>query len=303
MKFYGEQRELKIEDLQQMDAGLLIENAEKIYRQAIEQVGDYIIKNEVKIILLAGPSSSGKTTTASKLAHYLQRKQRQVNVVSLDDFYKEREYIKILPDGNRDFESFESFDLTYFKAMTRNLFFNEDLRYRQYDFVTGRRSELMITLRNQEDTIFIFEGIHALNPKLELGLEDLRCKRIYIATDTHYTYQNEVMITPEQLRLARRIIRDYYHRLTSVQETLRQWPDVMEGEERYIKPYLYFADLFINTVHGYEVFVWRHFIDVLTKEIEGFNEEIQTLRKIYHLFQQVDVNQVPKESMIQEFLP
>lgn len=303
MKLYGPSRKISVEELRQRSKEEMILVAEEAYTKALDEVIKEIIEENTKIILLAGPSSSGKTTTANKLAQKLIENHKYVNVISLDDFYKEKEHIQILPDGNRDFESFESFDLPYFTSVIQGIFQEQDIRYCTYDFGTGKRSNLVHTLRNNKDTMFIFEGIHALNPKMNIATIEQRCKRIYIATDSAYYLQNEVLITPQEVRFVRRAIRDYYHRFTSIQETIKQWPDVIKGETLYITPYLYLADYFINTSHAYELFLYHSYIEALTEHAEDFNEDIKKLRKLVEGKIRILSKEVPKESMIQEFLP
>lgn len=303
MKFYGPPRKITIEELYERTKEDSIRESERLYNEAIEEVVQELLEHNVKIILLAGPSSSGKTTTAKKIALQLIEHHKQVNVISLDDFYKEKEHIQVLPDGNRDFEAFESFDLPYFKSVTQGIFQEQDMRYCTYDFGTGKRSQLVQTLRNSKDTIFIFEGIHALNPKMDIASMEDRCKRIYIATNSAYYMNDEEVITPQEVRFVRRAIRDYYHRFTSIQETIRQWPDVMQGEHLYIKPYLYLADYFINTSHAYELFLYHAYIESLSEHVEDFNEDIINLRKLVQGKVEIYSKDIPKESMIQEFLP
>lgn len=205
-----------------------------------------------RVVLLCGPSSSGKTSTANLLCERLRRDGAQAHVVSLDDFYLGRGQAPRLPDGTLDYESPEALNLPLLAQCVRGLLEDGFAALPQYDFQAGAPKEERVELRLTGRSVVIFEGIHALDPQLREQLPRRHVKRLLIYPRSFFVEGEREWLTGRQLRLARRMVRDEKFRNSSAANTLTMWPQVVRGEETYLFPNADCADMVIDTTHAFE---------------------------------------------------
>ena len=280
---------------------------EERYQNIINDVVKKICEiSERKIIMLAGPSSSGKTTTANKLSEALEKSNIKTYVISLDDFYLNREDIPMLPDGTRDYETVYALDLPCFRKTVNELWLGAKVRVPVFDFVTGKRSDTKYTeITLGENDAVIIEGLHALNPEITDKI-DGKLVKIYISVSSRIYDKNEkIILNKRNLRFVRRLVRDYKFRGSSVENTYKLWKNVMAGEDEYLFPYRHHADIRINTIHLYEPCVLKQQALPLLKAVElsePYKEDVKKLCKALEKFEDIDINLVPNDSLLREFL-
>ncbi len=282
-----------------------INECEKRYQEIIDSIVDRIITEDGReIVMLAGPSSAGKTTTARKLKEGLSGKGIKTYVLSLDDFYLNRDDIPYLSDGTQDYETVDALDLKQLEKDLNALIRGKTVRTPVFDFTTGKRSDTdfnEITLGDED--VVIIEGLHALNPVIT---EKVRGKllKIYINVSSRI-YDENVILSKRNLRFIRRMIRDYKYRASSVENTCKLWKNVTMGEEKYLFPYRDNADIKANTIHLYEPCVLKHQALQLLRNSQvsdEFKKDIQKLTSALEKFEDIDENLVPDDSLLREFL-
>ena len=283
-----------------------VEQAERKFRAQIRTMSEDAVKSNAHIILLTGPSSSGKTTTANQLVTDLRSLGRRAVRVSLDDFYKNRDQMPLWEDGRKNFESIEGLDLVCLHECTQRLMKCGHVDFPVFDFKAGTRSPSQVhPVDYDNNTIIIFEGIHSLHPLLRQGLADC-CFGIYIHPNTNYVTPNgEVVLEARDLRLTRRIIRDSINRGTSPMGTLEMWKDVLRGELLYIRPNCDNADVFVNTSHDFEPFLYSKTITELLTQIPDAGEQKENVERLIESFSHffsVSNGLIPPNSLIQEFI-
>ena len=256
--------------------------------------------------MLAGPSSAGKTTTARKLCEKLNEKGVKTYVLSLDDFYLNREDIPYLPDGTQDFETVYALDLPCFEEKVNALLRGETVKNPIFDFHTGKRSDTEfneITL-GEKDAVII-EGLHALNPVITEKIQG-KLLKIYINVSSRiYDEKGNIIINKRNMRFIRRMVRDYKFRSSTVQNTCKLWKNVTMGEDKYLFPYRHLADIKINTIHLYESCVLKHQAMDLIENSEVSEEYKADIKKIYNAlkqFESIEQSLVPNDSLLREFL-
>lgn len=297
-RFYIEE----INDLATKDTNLLITMGEQMYHSQIFDVTTDIIRhNDVKVVLVAGPSSSGKTTTSILLAESLKEYGKNSVVVSLDDFFLNRENTPILPNGNYDFENITALDLVYFNKFIDELLKNHQSLMPTFDFVSGHRKEELTKLAIDDNTIIIIEGLHALNPSL-IQVDKKYLYKIYIKPSSDFYNNDKILIPHKQVRQMRRIIRDLFARGRSVLSTLNSWQDVLDGEIKYIDPFKENVDAKIDSTHIYEPLMYaKHLLPILDKE-DKQNPQILKLINMLSPLYQIDKSNIPEGSLLNEFL-
>ncbi|MGI5893436.1 MAG: uridine kinase family protein [Candidatus Merdivicinus sp.] len=290
------------------DPAGLAARSETYYREQAKQVADLFCEKfpQNQVILLAGPSSSGKTTTSLNLQHELQKRGIFSLSISLDDFFKEREAAPLLEDGSPDLETVELVDLEFLDACFEKLFSYGSCDFPIFDFAHGRRSENVKPCQLDEHTAVIIEGLHALNP---LVCSRKFCKnalKIYISIKTEFFDGSQRLFSTRELRLVRRIIRDYNFRSTSPADTMAMWKNVVRGEDHYIRPFRLDADYWLDSVHYYEPFVYRDIFLNLTQDAlwkDTANREImEKMRENMRKFPAISTKYVPKDSLLREFI-
>lgn len=290
----------EINSLQKTDEKLLIAISEEMYRQQINEITEELLsKKKIKIILIAGPSSSGKTTTSKLLAQSLHKQGLNSVTVSLDDFFLNRENTPVLPDGKYDFENITALDLQYLNLFIDNLFDNNTAKMPVFDFIKGKRKTEFVDIIIDDSTYVIIEGLHALNPSLITKHEDSLYK-IYICVDSDFYMDNKIAIPAQDLRKMRRMIRDYYNRGRGVEVTADTWQQVLAGEQIFIKPFKKCANYVVDSTHMYEPLMYaKHLMPLLEK---CDKTELTKLKNMLSYCDKMDKSKLPKDSLLHEFL-
>jgi uridine kinase len=290
---------VSLEDLNVLasDPKKFVLDCEEKFNNDIDKIIYTLNKNkDIRFVLITGPSASGKTTTAKLLKKRMT--SRKSVVISMDDFFIDRDVTPILPNGRRDFENVKSVNAELFKKTMDNLLLNSEAYLPIYDFKLGKRIDNAKKLAIDKDTVIIIEGIHSFSD-LTIS-EDMKGKdlKVYVCPLTDFTIDNKVVISSTKLRLLRRLNRDYNTRGISVDETLSRWQDVLDGEKVYIEPYKSKADLFLNSVHNYEPYLYSNEL----KSLIDTNKNAQEIFKNFALKSSVVKDLIPSDSLILEFL-
>jgi len=290
-----------INDQKNKDLKSLIETSEKKYKDQVKQVVNAVIKNDkYKIILLSGPSSSGKTTTSNYIRDYLSEYGFESLVISLDDFFLNREQTPKLPNGDYDFENITALDLPYLNEFVDDMFTNGYALMPTYNFVTGKREKELKKIEVNENTIIIFEGIHALNPDLIKKHRDSMLK-VYICASSDFVYDGKIVFKAPNVRLMRRLSRDSRKRGITIEETFKMWKNVLDGEVLYIDPYKNSADIKIVSTIAYEPLLFASFLlEKLEKSSQ--NEITKELINALNLCETLPLSIIPENSLLNEFL-
>ena len=285
----------------------VIQLAEANYNSQLAKTADIIFnkKGKVKIVLLAGPSSSGKTTTARKLEVYLKARGFKTHSISTDDYFLNRIDTPKKPNGDYDFESLRAVDTDLFNKHLIKLLAGEKVLIPEYNFVLGEREYKGRTLQMGENDIIIIEGLHALNPELTIAIDDSNKFKIYISPLTQLNIDNHNRIHTSDTRRLRRIIRDNKYRGWNAADTLRNWKNILEGEEQYVFPYQNKADIIINSALIYELGVLKTYAEPLlfsvNEDDEVYPEAIRLINFLRN-FLPIPSDDVPKESVLREFI-
>ena len=271
------------------------------YRCQLFNLVDKIIqKNSVKIVLLAGPSCAGKTTTANLIKQILELKGRTVDVISMDDFFIDLDKRALLPNGRLDFDSPEVVNYPLMKECFSKLFSGEDTYFPEYNFKDGKSMPNSKLYQYKYNSVIIFEGIHVLNPRL---LENLGTKdyfRVYVSPLKSFK-KNGVNMTTKNLRLLRRCVRDVQRRNTPPKKTIDIWPEVVDVEEKYIEPYRTKVDYFVDTTHDYELGVYKGEVDKFVAEGKIAYEDIPFMDMVNSVGV-VSKSLIPDTSLMWEFV-
>ncbi len=271
------------------------------YEARIEAAAKDIIFENKPIILITGPSASGKTTTANKIKESLMQKGKKAQVISLDNFYKNINEYPRLADGTKDYENITALELNVFKICLEKILKDDKAHFPVYDFKTETRHDEK-TLIDLEGGFLIIEGIHALNPKLLDMLPRNKTFTIYAGLREEYSNMGQRILPTRDIRLLRRMIRDYNHRAHSYKKTIGMWPAVCAGEDKYIKVYKPNADLLLDTAFSYEILIIAKIVNALKEELvkEG-DEKMLAILKVLELIEPLSLDYIPKNSMLMEF--
>lgn len=258
-----------------------------------------------RVVLVAGPSSSGKTTTTKRLAIQLMTHLLKPVMISLDNYFVDRVHTPLDEYGDWDFESLYALDLELLNNDINKLLAGEEVEIPFYNFETGERRYKGNKLRLDDNSILLMEGIHGLNPELTKQVPEDRKYRIYVSALSTLSIDNHNWIPTTDCRLLRRIVRDFKYRKTSAQESIRRWPSVLRGEQKWIIPYMENADAVFNSSLIFELAVIKEFAEaVLARVPSNCAEYAQAyrLRRFLHYFRQVQPDAVPPTSLLREFL-
>ncbi len=269
-------------------------------------VKNFLSDSDYDIVLLAGPSSSGKTTTAGILAEKIKRSGRNAYIVSLDDFYLNHEDIPVNDEGMKDYENVTALDIEIMHKCFNDLIVNRKAELPIFDFMTSQRSQKTKHIELEKDDVIIVEGLHALNPVITDGLDESHLYRIYISVSSRVSGNDgRILLNKRNLRFIRRMIRDYRHRNSSVEHTFFMWQGVLKGEDKFLFPFETYADVKINSFHAYEPCIFRSealsLLDEVAEESEFF-EKAQELIGAISLFEEIEPSLLPKKSLLNEFL-
>ena len=289
----------------------LINVSEALQEKRISQIADEIYYRgqkgqPVKIILISGPSSSGKTTFSKRLSVQLMANGLRPYPVSLDDYFVNREDTPKDKDGKYDYESLYALDLDFFNDQLKQLLSGEEVELPRFNFNTGKREMSGNRLKLEENMILILEGIHALNPELTPHIPDENKFKIYVSALTTILLDDHNYIPTTDNRLLRRIIRDYKYRGYSAEETINRWPSVRAGEDKWIFPYQENADALLNTTLLYEVSVLKKYVYPLLREVPAQSKHYAMARDIVKFLNYIldaDIeDEIPPTSVIREFI-
>ncbi len=284
----------------------LIKDNENRVARDLDTLADQIAaRPELKIVLIAGPSSAGKTTFSRRLAFALHERGRNPIAISMDDFFLNREDSPRLPDGTHDYENIECLDLKLFNASMEALISGQPVVLPTYDFKLGEKRFVRDPLTLKPDQILILEGLHALNPRSSEKIAEAAKFRVYINALTHLNLDRHNRITTTDYRLIRRMTRDYQFRGRSVQSTLDGWEQVKAGEDRYIYPYQEQADFLFNTSMDYELPILKTILAPLLDQVPVAAPEYieaNRIRRLLAYFDGGDPTLVPHDSILAEFI-
>ena len=294
---------------QAVDAGFttdIINISEALQEKKIAKIAEDIANRKgVKLVLLAGPSSSGKTTSCKRLSIQLAVNGLKPLQISLDDYFVDREKTPKDANGEYDYESIYALDLQLINDQFNALFRGEEVELPKYDFQTGKSKKSGKKLKMNDNNVLVVEGIHALNPELTAQMPNEQIFRVYASALTTILLDNHNYIPTTDNRLLRRIIRDYKYRGVSAQETIHRWPSVRAGENKWIFPFQENADAMLNTAMLYELAVIKTQAEPLLQQVpENCEEyaEAYRLLKFLKYFKGIPYNNLPPTSLLREFL-
>lgn len=285
----------------------LIEISEKRYDKELNELVDRIVKNnDYRIILLAGPSGSGKTTTAHIIKDKLIDNGKKVQVVSLDHFFLPMDKMPLQENGEKDFESVFSLDIPEIHRCFNELITNGRTNIPIFSFQTLSNTE-RLTVDISNDGILIVEGLHALNPILTDKLDNNKLFKVYISVNkTVVDEKGNRLLSSRQLRLIRRMSRDYLYRNTDAVGTLKLWTSVVKGEEKYLYCFKDIADIQLFTFHSYEPCVFKNIILKLLHDLPSDTDNydyIMDAKKVLEQCVELGTDLVPETSLMREFIP
>lgn len=285
----------------------VIRLSEVYYENQLSEVSDLIFKNKnnIKFVLIAGPSSSGKTTTSKKLEIYLTARGFKTHSISIDDYFLDRKDTPKDIDGEYDFESIRAIDIDLFNKHLAKLLDGEKVLVPRYNFVSGKKEFKDNYLQIGDKDVVIIEGLHALNDDLTMSVERKNKYKIYVCPLTQLNIDHHNRVHTSDTRILRRIIRDSKYRGYFAKDTLTMWKKIREGEEKYIFPYQDDCDIVINTAMLYEIGVLKVYAEPLLfcvpENDETYPEAIRLINFLRN-FLPIPSDDVPKESLLREFI-
>lgn len=285
----------------------MIGEVEDSYHEHLRNIARNIEENHrgTRLVMLSGPSSSGKTTTAQLLRKYLREMGAGAHIISLDDFYRGTGLAPLLPNGKYDYESVEALDVEKIQACLKNVTGSGRFSVPRYSFSLGRPEPEERLYEIGPKDVVIVEGIHGLNPIFTRDLPPETCVKLYVSIKQQIKDANGEVISPMDLRLVRRIVRDIKFRSTDADRTLSMWPEVVAGEDSYIRPYRISADYTVNSIHIYEPCVLRTTAIPLLRQIAPDSPNYRKARDLESRlmrFEPISPTLVPENSMLREFL-
>lgn len=282
-----------------------INDAESRFESSVTELSNRFT-SDCDIVLLAGPSSSGKTTTAGKIAQKIKNSGRNAYTLSLDDYYRNAADIPLTEKGLKDFENVSALDIDLIHRTFSDLIEKRTAQVPEFDFVSGTRKPETRKLELKKDDLIIVEGIHALNPIITKGLDESHITKVYISVSSRVTDDSgRVVFSKRNLRLVRRMIRDYHYRNTSVEKTLSQWQEVLKGEDKYIFPFERNASFRIDSFHPYEPCLFKsEAVELLgtVGEDSGVYPIASELKNSFSELDTIDMSKLPADSLLREFV-
>lgn len=287
----------------------LINVAEAMHEKLIGKISDEIAmrrkEGSAGIVLVAGPSSSGKTTSTKRLAIQLATNLIVPKMISLDDYFVDRNKTPLDETGDYDFESLYALDLDLLNSDLKKLLNGEEINLPTYSFELGRRIEKEKPLRLEKNDVLLIEGIHGLNPELTRAIHSDQVFKVYVSALTTLKIDNHNWISTGDNRLLRRIVRDYKYRGIDALESIRRWPSVRRGEEKWIFPFSENADATFNSSLIFELGVMRDYAMPLLRSVPRDNiaySDAFRLMKLLSYFEPIPADQIPSTSLLREFL-
>ena len=284
----------------------LINVFEALQEKRLARIADEIASRKgIKVVLIAGPSSSGKTTTCKRLSIQLFTNGIWPVGLSLDDYFVDREKTPRNEKGDYDYESINALNLELFNEQLNALIAGEEVELPRYNFTTGQSEKSGKRLQLKNNQVLVIEGIHALNPQLTSQIPDSQIFRVYASALTTLTLDDHNYIPTTDNRLLRRIIRDHKYRNNTAQQTLKRWPSVRAGEEKWIFPYQENADAIFNTAMIFEISIIKNQAVPLLQEVPKDSPEYAEASRLLHFlqyFKPIEADKVPPTSLLREFL-
>lgn len=284
----------------------VIRIVEALHEKKLSQIADIIKEKGKRVILIAAPSSSGKTSFAHRLSIHLKVNNLNPVSISLDDYFVNRDDTPLDEYGNFDFESIYAIDLERFNSDLKKLLNGEEINLPKFNFKLGIREETNKRLKIKENQPIILEGIHGLNPILTSSIPDEDKFKIYISALTQVNLDDHNRIPTTDLRLIRRMVRDFNFRGYSAQKTIMQWDSVRRGEKKNIFPYQEEADIIFNSACAYELSVLKKYAKPLLEEIDkddiAYVEANRLLKFLQYFVELDDVSDIPSVSILREFI-
>ena len=281
----------------------LVLMSETLYEVNLYEIAKDIVKKaDIKFVLIAGPSSAGKTTTSKRLCNHLKLLGKKPITIEMDAFYKTNDQIPIMANGQRDFEGFDAFDDQLFNETLVKLLNHEAVHMPIYLFGKGIRLFEEEPLQLKQDQILIIEGIHGLNPKATSQISDDRKYKIYINALTHINVSEHERIQTNEIRLMRRMYRDMLFRNTTIEKTLQMWDNVRKGESENIFPYQEEANKILNTSLCYELPILKYYLQPHLEQITLEDERLSRIKTIFTFVEASNSQALPKHSILAEFI-
>ena len=284
----------------------VIQVSEAIHQSTlIEMIQDIEKRKNIKMVLIAGPSSSGKTTFAQKMGVQLRLKGYRPITISMDNYFKERKDTPLGPDGKYDFECVEALDIELFNTQMRDLIAGKTVELPEFDFLVGTKKYNGNFLKLQKNDILIVEGIHALNPIVTEFTPAENKYKIYIAPIVTLNIDGYTKVSSSDIRFVRRMVRDYATRGHSIEKTFALWGNVKRGEEKYIYPFVEDSDYIYNSSLIYEPNVMKTFAQPLLLQIEKSSPFYAEARRLYEYlnhFLPIETSNIPIDSIVREFI-
>jgi uridine kinase len=295
------------EMIQQNKCNEVIRIAEALQEKKIAQIADMITNNisKKKVILIAGPSSSGKTTFANRLSIQLKVNGVKPVTISLDNYFVKRENTPIDETGDYDFEALEAIDIKLFNEQLAGLIAGKEVEVPIFNFPKGNREENGTKMQIDENSVLVIEGIHGLNEKLSESIPAEEKFKIYVSALTHINIDDHNRIPSTDNRMLRRIVRDYQFRGVDAASTISRWPSVRRGEEKNIFPYQENADIMFNSALIYELSALKKIAESLLNEIKNDKKEFSEAKRLLEFlsyFNDIDTSEIPFNSIMREFI-
>ena len=280
--------------------------SEAMQERTIAQIAERIVARGARVVFIAGPSSSGKTTFANRLSVQLRVSGRRPVAISLDNYYKNRSDVPLGEDGKPDLECLESIDVPLFCEQLVELLRGSEVELPVYSFLTKTRREKGIPLRIEEDQILLVEGIHGLNDALSADIPSDLKYRVYVSALTQLNLDNHNRIRTTDVRLLRRLVRDHRTRGASAEDTMNMWDSVRAGEEKYIFPFQEKADVMFNSSLLYEIAVLKKYAYALLKQIgrdsPNYTRSRRLVKFLNYFADCEDESEIPPTSILREFI-
>ncbi len=289
----------------QENAGEFIAECEKAYRDKISLIATEISEKPGReLVMLAGPSSSGKTTTAKILKNSFEAKNRKARVISLDDFYHDQNLNYTFEDGTTDYETVKALDTKLITECLDSLMKSGKCSLPKFSFHSKKR-EGFEDVCCDKDEIIIVEGLHALNPVITDPVHNESMKKLYVSVSTRIADGEDILFSKRDLRFVRRLIRDYHFRASEVEYTFYLWKGVRMGEDRYLFPYSGRADIKIDSIHPYEPCLFKNeaikLLDLIAEDSVYYSSAL-SLKNRLSCFKDVNEKQIPADSLLREFI-
>ncbi len=283
-----------------------IKLGEALHEKKIVSIAEqFSSTKEKKVILISGPSSSGKTTFSKRLSIQLMVSGRKPKALSIDNYFVNRKDTPLDEQGNYDFEHLHAVDLNLFQSHVNDLLNGKPIEVPTFDFSKGERYYSGETMQLHQDEVLVIEGIHALNPELMSGVDDSVLFRVYVSALTTHSLNDLNWISTSDTRLLRRLIRDYNYRSYTAQETISRWQSVQAGEKKWIFPFQENADAMFNSALIYEISVLRKFATPLLLSVREQHEEYSEARRLLKFlsyFKVIEPDHIPPTSLLREFV-